>query len=130
MKKIVSAVLILVLLLGAGSAARAENLGMTGITVTRGPVSEVHHVGDTACFSAAADTYETVNWTILTPGGLPVSVQRLQILFPELSVEGENTPELRIGNLSAEMDGWAVFCSFHNSFDNADTQWAFLTVLP
>ena len=98
MKKLVSILLVIGIILSLGAAAFAEAVG---ITVTRNPVSVSCRAGEMAWFYANADSYETVD---------------------------ENSTSLSVSNVPVEMDGWAVCCRFHNSIDNAGTQWAFFSV--
>lgn len=129
MKKIVSVLMVLALVMSLGAVSYADgDLGVTGITVTRNPVSMTCRAGETAWFSASASTFETVDWTFVAPSGAAVSVQEFRNFFPEVIVGGEYTTNLTVSNLSAALNGWAVFCSFHNSIDNASTQWAFFGV--
>ena len=125
MKKLVSILLVIGIILSLGAAAFAEAVG---ITVTRNPVSVSCRAGEMAWFYANADSYETVAWSFIAPSGLEVSLSEFRSLFPIAIVAGENSTSLSVSNVPVEMDGWAVCCRFHNSIDNASTQWAFFSV--
>lgn len=124
MKKLVSAILVVVLVLALGAAAYADY----GIVVTRNPVSGTFAAGETACFDVSAQYYSTLDWTFVDPCGGEHSVQEFRSIFPDIFVYGEDTTMLTVSNLSTELDGWAVFCSFHSNIDNARTSWAFFSV--
>ena len=126
MKKLVSAVLVFLMVLTVSTVSFADY----GIVVTANPKSEAHFAGETACLSAGANFYSTVDWSFVTPSGMELSAQEFRSLFPDVTVEGENTTFLTLRNLSPELNEWAVVCNFHSSIDNAHTSWAFLYVSP
>ena len=125
MKKFVSALLAVVLVLTLGAVAYADY----GIVVNRNPVSGTFAAGESACFDVSAKYYSTLDWTFVDPCGGEHSVQEFRSLFPSVFVFGENTTMLTVSNLSTELDDWAVFCSFHSDIDNAKTNWAFFNVV-
>ena len=49
----------------------------------------------------------------------------LQAQIPEAPAKAEE----KSGNIFADLDGWAVYCSFHSNIDNAKTSWAFIRVV-
>ncbi len=124
MKRIVSALLILVLVLALGAIAYADY----GIVVTKHPTDETRTAGGTAWFVSGAQFYETLDWTFVDPTGHEYTVQQFRNMFPYVTVEGEYSTNLTVRNLSLELNGWAVFCNFHSSADNAKTNWAFFHV--
>ena len=124
MKNVASVLLVLVLILALGGAAYADY----GITVTRHPQDEIRAAGETVWFDAGAQFYDTADWTFVDPCGGEHTALEFRGMFPSVTVEGENTTNLTVGNLSTELNGWAVFCSFHSSIDNAKTNWAFFHV--
>ena len=124
MKKLVSAILAVVLVLALSAAAYADY----GIVVNRNPVGGTWAEGESAWFDVSAQYYSTLDWTFVDPCGGEHSVQEFRAIFPDVVVVGEDTTMLTVGNLSSELNGWAVFCSFHSDIDNAKTSWAFFTV--
>ena len=127
MKKLVSSILALILVVSAGAVAFAY--AEYGIVVTRNPLGGTWAAGETAVFEAEARYYSTMDWVFADPCGIEHSAQEFCELVPGVTVTGECTSMLTIGNVSADLDGWAVYCSFHSSIDNAKTSWAFIRVV-
>ena len=115
MKKVVSVVLVLVLVLALGAVAHAD----FGIVVTKHPTDETRAVGETAWFVSGAQYYTSMDWSFVDPSGRTYTVNEFRNMFPTVTVEGEFTTTLTVKNLSMELNGWAVFCNFHSSGDNA-----------
>lgn len=129
MKKLVSAAMIIVLILLFGAAACADyGIGNYGIVITRNPYSGTWAEGESAWFEACAQYYSTADWSFVDPCGIEHSVQDFCRLFPDVTVEGDNTTMLTIHNLNSELNDWAVFCSFHSDIDNSSSKWAFIYV--
>ena len=124
MKKVVSIFSILTLILALGAVACADY----GILVTKHPTDETRTEGETAWFVSGAQYYDTVDWTFVGPSGREYTVREFRNMFPYVSVEGENSTNLTVRNVSTDLNGWAVFCNFHSSNDNAKTNWAFFHV--
>ena len=101
MKKTVSVVIVLVMLLALGAVAYADY----GILVTKHPTDETR-----------------------AEGGREYNVKEFRTMFPYVTVEGENTTTLTVRNLNSDLNDWAVFCNFHSANDNAKTNWAFFHV--
>lgn len=127
MKKLVCLILAVVMLLAAGSVAFAY--AEYGIVVTRNPSSGTWAEGETASFEADAQYYSTMDWTFVDPCGIEHSVQEFCEMVPDITVTGEYSSMLSLGSVSADLDGWAVYCSFHSNIDNAKTSWAFIRVV-
>lgn len=125
MKKLISFVLILVLVLSVGALAFADR---DALCITKNPADKVRTAGDTAFFTSGAAGYNALSWTFVSPDGILCSVQDFRCRFPHASVDGEGTTTLMIKNLSSEMNGWAVFCSFFNSGTEVNTTRANLYV--
>lgn len=125
MKKRISFVLILVLVLSVGTPAFAD---FDAPCITKNPTDKVRTAGDTAIFTSCAIGYNALSWTFVSPDGILCSVQDFRYRFPHASVDGEGTTTLMIKNLSSEMNGWAVFCSFFENGAEADTAVAHLHV--
>lgn len=124
MKKIISVALILVMILALGATAFAAS----GVPITKNPTDEVRSAGGTAWFVSGAYNYNRLSWTFISPDGTKYTVQEFKVRFPAVRIEGENTTNLTIRNLSIDMNGWGVFCSFYNNDGPTDTAVAFLYV--
>lgn len=124
MKKIISVALILVMILALGATAFAAS----GVPITKNPTDEVRSAGGTAWFVSGAYNYNRLSWTFISPDGTKYTVQEFKVRFPAVRIEGENTTNLTIRNLSTDMNGWGVFCSFYNNDGSTDTTVAFLYV--
>ena len=125
MKKLVSVVLVLVLVLSVGTMAFADS---NAVTVTKSPTDEVRFVGDNAIFTSAASGYSKFCWNFVSPDEKIVTVQDFRNMFPYASVEGDDTTTLTVKNVSTAMNGWAVYCAFFSGNTEVDTTLAFLYV--
>ena len=125
MKRLISVVLVLVLVLSVGTMAFADN---KTANITKSPTDEVRFVGDTAIFKSAATGYDKLTWNFESPDKKAVTVQEFKTRFPYAVVEGENTTTLTVKNLSTDMNGWAVYCTFFNGETEVSTTLAFLYV--
>ena len=125
MKKLISVVLVLVLVLSVGTMAFADS---KTANITKSPTDEVRFVGDTAIFKSAATGYDKLTWNFESPDKKAVTVQEFKARFPYAVVEGENTTTLTVKNLSTDMNGWAVYCTFFNGETEVSTTLAFLYV--
>ena len=125
MKRLISVVLVLVLVLSVGTMAFADN---KTANITKSPTDEVRYVGDTAIFKPAATGYDKLTWNFESPDKKAVTVEEFKTRFPYAVVEGENTTTLTVKNLSTDMNGWAVYCTFFNGETEVSTTLAFLYV--
>ena len=125
MKRLISVVLVLVLVLSVGTMAFADS---KTANITKSPTDEVRYVGDTAIFKSAATGYDKLTWNFESPDKKAVTVQEFKTRFPYAVVEGENTTTLTVKNLSTDMNGWAVYCTFFNGETEVSTTLAFLYV--
>ena len=125
MKKLISVVLVLVLVLSVGTLAFADN---KTANITKSPTDEVRYVGGIAYFTSAATGYDKLTWNFESPDKKAVTVQEFKTRFPYAVVEGENTTTLTVKNLSTDMNGWAVYCTFFNGETEVSTTLAFLYV--
>ena len=123
MKRLISVVLVLVLVLSVGTLAFADN---KNANITKSPTDEVRYVGDTAIFKSAATGYDKLTWNFESPDKKAVTVQEFKARFPYAVVEGENTTTLTVKNLSTDMNGWAVYCTFFSGETEVSTTLAFL----
>ena len=125
MKKLISVVLILVLVLSVGTMAFADS---KAINITKTPTDEVRLAGGIAYFTSAATGYDKLTWNFESPDKKAVTVKDFQTRFPYAVVEGENTTTLTVKNVSADMNGWAVYCTFFSGESEVSTTLAFLYV--
>lgn len=125
MKKLLSAILILVLVLSVASTAFADH---DALCITKNPTDKVRTAGETAIFFAGASGYSALSWVFVSPDGIPCSAQDFRYRFPYASVDGEHTATIMIKNLGPDMNSWGVFCSFFSNGVEADTAVAYLLV--
>ena len=125
MKRLISVVLVLVLVLSVGTMAFADN---KTANITKSPTDEVRYVGENAIFKSAATGYDKLTWNFESPDKKAVTVEEFKARFPYAVVEGENTTTLTVKNLSTDMNGWAVYCTFFNGESEVSTTLAFLYV--
>ena len=125
MKKLISVVLVLVLVLSVGTMAFADS---KAINITKSPTDEVRLAGGIAYFTSAATGYDKLTWNFESPDKKAVTVKDFQTRFPYAVVEGENTTTLTVKNVSADMNGWAVYCTFFSGESEVSTTLAFLYV--
>lgn len=98
------------------------------LTITKNPTSEYRKEGETAYFVAAANTYTSLRWTIVSPDGGEYTTQTFAWLFPNASVTGDYSTMLTIGNVSTNMSGWGAYCTFYLNEQTARTSTAYLSV--
>ena len=125
MKKLISVVLILVLVLSVGTMAFADG---KAINITKNPTDEVRLAGGIAYFTSEANGYSKLAWNFESPDKKAVTVEEFRTRFPYAVVEGENTTTLTVKNVSADMNGWAVYCTFSNGETEVNTTLAFFYV--
>ena len=125
MKRLISVVLVLVLDLSVGTLAFADN---KTANITKSPTDEVRYVGENAIFKSAATGYDKLTWNFESPDKKAVTVEEFKARFPYAVVEGENTTTLTVKNLSTDMNGWAVYCTFFSGESEVSTTLAFLYV--
>ena len=125
MKKLISVVLVLVLVLSVGTMAFADS---KAINITKNPTDEVRLAGGIAYFTSDASGYSKLAWNFQSPDKKAVTVEEFRTRFPYAVVEGENTTTLKVKNVGADMNGWAVYCAFSNGEAEVDTTLAFLYV--
>ena len=100
----------------------------SGIPITKNPTDEARSAGSTAWFVSGAANYNSLEWKFMDPAGTFYTVQEFRTRFPYASVDGEHTTNLTIRNLSTDMNGFGVICTFYNNNGPTDTKMAFLYV--
>ena len=125
MKKLISVVLVLVLVLSIGTMAFADS---KAINITKSPTDEVRLAGGIAYFTSEANGYSKLAWNFESPDKKAVTVEEFRTRFPYAVVEGENTTTLTVKNVGADMNGWAVYCTFSNGETEVNTTLAFFYV--
>ena len=98
------------------------------MTITKSPTNESRSAGETAWFVSGASGYTSLSWTFISPQGGEFSVQSFQNTFPYCSVGGAESTTLTVGNLSMDMSGWGVYCTFYNNGQTARTNTAYMYV--
>ena len=125
MKRLLTIVAVLCLLLGCVHAARAE------ITVTVQPETQTVKVGGSVTFSAKAKGVgqSGITWHFLSPDGQEdVTGRKLSGRFSGLKVSNPNTLNIRLKNVPEEMHGWSVYCHLGKSSAGVDTEKALLLI--
>ena len=98
------------------------------LAVTKNPTTECHVPGETALFVAGANAYTSLEWVFVAPDGGEYAAADFATLFPAASVSGLESTTLSIGNVSADMSGWSVYCMFGNGSRVVWTNQAWLYV--
>lgn len=96
------------------------------LTITKNPTNENHTEGETAYFVAAANTYDALSWTFISPDGREYPAQSVQSMWGTLS--GMNSPSLSVANVTTAMNGWGAYCTFYCMGQTARTATAWLYV--
>ena len=126
MKKAITVMMILAIVLSLSASAFADN---GGIKITKDPTDEYHFIGETAAFVANARQYSNLTWTVVDPAGYSYTVDEFRSFFPYSTVTGDTTGTLVINNVHADMDGYRFFCTFSNSNGSESTAKAVLTII-
>ena len=112
MKKAITILMVLVIVLSLSATAFADN---GGIKVTKDPTDEHKFIGETAAFVANARKYSGLTWTVIDPDGYRCSVDEFRSYFPYSNITGDTTGTLIINNVNADMEGYRFFCTFSNA---------------
>ena len=126
MKKAITILMILAIVLSLSASAFADN---GGIKVTKDPTDEYHFIGETAAFVANARKYSNLTWTVIDPDGYRCSVDEFRSYFPYSNITGDTTGTLIINNVNADMEGYRFFCTFSNSNGAEDSAEAVLHII-
>ena len=126
MKKAITILMILAIVLSRSASAFADN---GGIKVTKDPTDEYHFIGETAAFVANARKYSNLTWTVIDPDGYRCSVDEFRSYFPYSNITGDTTGTLIINNVNADMEGYRFFCTFSNSNGAEDSAEAVLHII-
>ena len=98
------------------------------LTVTKNPTNESRGAGGTAYFVANASTWTSLSWTFVSPQGGEYNADGFGRMFPNAKISGANGTTLTVANVSANMNGWGVYCTFYSGSQTARTGTAFLYV--
>ncbi len=98
------------------------------LSVTKNPTNESHYSGETAYFVSNATTWTSLSWTFVSSYGGEYSVDGFRSSFPYSSVGGASSTTLTISNVTREMSGWGVYCTFYYNGQTARTNTAYLYV--
>ena len=98
------------------------------MTITKHPTNESRVVGETAWFVSGASGYTSLSWTFIAPSGGEYDAQSFLNTFPFVTLDGSNSTTLKVNNLSLDMSGWGVYCTFYNGGQTARTNTAYMYV--
>ena len=101
--------------------------GPSFLMITKNPTNEVRSVGETAWFVAGANTWDSLTWTFVSPGGAEDSPEDF-LAGSGASINGVNSTTLALNNLESWMSGWGVYCTFRFKGQSARTSTAWITV--
>ena len=95
--------------------------------ITKNPTNENRVVGEAAIFIASANTYESLNWTFVSPDGgeyTPASF----LAGSSSYISGEHSTTLTVSNLESWENGWGAYCTFYYKGQTARTSTAYMYV--
>ena len=98
------------------------------LTITKSPTKESRVTGETAWFVSGASGWTSLAWTFVSPSGGEFSLQNFKNTFPTCTVDGADSTTLKVNNLSLDMSGWGVFCTFYNNGQTVRTNTAYMYV--
>ncbi|MBQ2072263.1 MAG: hypothetical protein II460_07950, partial [Oscillospiraceae bacterium] len=101
--------------------------GPSFLMITKNPTNEVRSVGETAWFVAGANTWDSLTWTFVSPGGAEDSPEDF-LAGSGASISGATGTTLAISKLESWMSGWGVYCTFRFQGQSARTSTAWITV--
>ena len=101
--------------------------GPSFLMITKNPTNEVRGVGETAWFVAGANTWDSLTWTFVSPGGAEDSPEDF-LAGSGASISGATGTTLAISKLESWMSGWGVYCTFRFQGQSARTSTAWITV--
>ena len=97
--------------------------------ITKQPTAENTTEGGTVVFIARADSYDTVNWQLISPDGNQViNGQDIAVNYPRVSVEGINGETLKLHYVPATLNGWKVRAVFSRNGNNTISDTAALNI--
>lgn len=101
------------------------------LKVTKNPTSEYHRAGETAVFISYGQNYSYCDWDFVSPYGGVYTAEQMRGMFG-CTVSGEGGTTLYVGNLSRDMDGWGVYCTFtgNNQIARSSTAYIYITADP
>ncbi len=126
MKKAITILMVLAIVLSLSASAFADN---GGIKVTKDPTDEFKFIGETAAFVANARKASNLTWTVIDPDGYRCSVDEFRSYFPHSYISGDTTGTLIINNVNADMEGYRFFCTFSNANGAEDSAEAVLHII-
>ena len=98
------------------------------VVVTKNPTNENHRAGETALFIANAGNCTGAMWSFVSPAGAVCDAKQFRSTFPKAVVSGENGTTLSIANVSTDMSGWGVYCTFKGNGQTVCSTMAYLYV--
>lgn len=106
---------------------QSQNSQPTYLTITKNPTSETKKPGGTALFVACANAFDSLYWTMVAPDGGEYSPEVFASYFG-VSVSGQNSTTLSIGNVKDSINYWGAYCTFYYKGQTAKTSTAYIIV--
>jgi len=97
-------------------------------TVIKNPGSETVEVGEWASFVATANYVSDYEWKFMSPEGKRFSVAEALANFPGVTTSENGSEKFNVYGITAEMNGWKVFCVFSGPGGSVDSGTATITV--
>ena len=107
MKKLISFLLILCLLLSCGSSAFAASKP----SISTQPVSQTVKTGGSVTFKLKAKNFTALTWYFVNPeNGEKISARHIGEKFKGLKVQNPNSQSLTLKKVPQEIHGWSLYC--------------------
>lgn len=100
----------------------------TYLVITKNPSSERKKAGKSLTFTAAANVYDSADWTFVSPDGGEYDLPYFEAHFVYSAIDGAYSPVLTIRNLDEYMDGWGAYCTFYFKGQTARTSTAWMDI--
>ena len=98
------------------------------LVITKNPTNENRKAGDKAPFVACANAFDSLSWTFISPNGGEYTPANFAKNFPKATVTGQYSTTISVENVSEDMNGWGVYCTFYYKGQTGRTSAAYLYV--